>query len=205
MSTCASLSNTTTHSGVNNVDSRLCVKAPCPSVTSFSLRLSVALPLPDKIHNFYLMVQSGQAFWRTMKLMCLISGLLRTPITLWILFEDAQTLPFYLPSFVSVLLFLSFSSQFPPLWTLFLRQLSDNILIYASTGYFFSLFWLHSFLSLSRCKPIRSMQCVEFHLIKAHILFWVAVRFYRVRPFRVLIMLQNLQKIELNQIVRPFK
>ena len=35
-------------------------------VTSFSLWLSMALPLPDKIHNFYLMVQSAWAFWRTL-------------------------------------------------------------------------------------------------------------------------------------------
>lgn len=44
----------------------VCVEAPCPLVTSFSLWLSTALPLPDKIHNFYLMVQSGWAFWRTL-------------------------------------------------------------------------------------------------------------------------------------------
>lgn len=52
------------------VDQTLCIhtsvcKLPVPWWPHF-LWLSTALPLPDKIHNFYLMVQSAWAFWRTL-------------------------------------------------------------------------------------------------------------------------------------------
>lgn len=81
--------------------------------------------------------QAGLSGGHCLKLMCLISGLLRTPITLWKLFEDAgATLTFYPRSVVSVLLYIP----------LFLSYLGLNS--YFCLYCIFSVFLPHPLLSL---------------------------------------------------------
>ncbi len=109
----------------------VCVEASCPLVTSFSLWLSIAQPLPDKIHNFYLMVQSGWAFWRTLPE---IDGShfrstedANYPLgTLWGCWSNTDSLS----SFCCLSCFRSFSSWFPPLPVCpFLSQPKNSFLL----------------------------------------------------------------------------